>query len=188
MNSFFFSLAMVCTASPTADTGTSTIRSTCSVSYQRRAMPAPISGLSWWSPTITRDRLAQHRAAEIVHRHLRGGHRALAGRRRRRAVHVGEHADLDHVVRDLGQRRRRRTAPRRRALQARIVSWRTSVLLPLPSGHLAVLFDRELNPSGRSRSCNYSAVVVNAANEGRSMRVLREAGSMSCPETEGEVT
>src|SRR5450755_4300314 len=53
MNSFFFSLAMVCTASPTAETGTSTIRSTCSVSYQRRAMPAPISGLSWWSPTIT---------------------------------------------------------------------------------------------------------------------------------------
>src|SRR5450631_4393226 len=53
MSIFFFSLATFCTASPTADTGTSTIRSTCSVSYQRRAMPAPISGLSWWSPTIT---------------------------------------------------------------------------------------------------------------------------------------
>src|SRR5882724_2403428 len=53
MNSFFFSLAMFCTARPTAETGTSTIRSTCSTSYQRRAMAPPISGLSWWSPTIT---------------------------------------------------------------------------------------------------------------------------------------
>ena len=53
MNSFFFSLAMFCTARPTAETGTSTIRSTCSVSYQRRAIALPMSGLSWWSPTIT---------------------------------------------------------------------------------------------------------------------------------------
>src|SRR5437868_7039894 len=53
MKSFFFSLAMFCTARPTADTGTSTIRSTCSTSYQRRAMPPPMSGLSWWSPTTT---------------------------------------------------------------------------------------------------------------------------------------
>ena len=52
MNSFFFSLAMFCTARPTADTGTSTIRSTWSTSYQRRAMPPPMSGLSWWSPTM----------------------------------------------------------------------------------------------------------------------------------------
>ena len=44
------------------------------------------------------DRLAQHLAAEIVDRHLRGRDRALAGRRRRRAVHVGEHADLDLIV------------------------------------------------------------------------------------------
>jgi hypothetical protein len=43
---FFLSLAMVCTASPTADTGTSTITSTCSVSYQRRAIALPMSGLS----------------------------------------------------------------------------------------------------------------------------------------------
>jgi hypothetical protein len=53
MNSRFFSFAMFCTASPTADTGTSRITSTWSTSYHRRAMPAPISGLSWWSPTIT---------------------------------------------------------------------------------------------------------------------------------------
>src|SRR5438128_794548 len=52
MNSFFFSLAMFWTARPTADTGTSTIRSTWSTSYQRRAMPPPMSGLSWWSPTM----------------------------------------------------------------------------------------------------------------------------------------
>ena len=52
MNSFFFSLATFCTARPTADTGTSTIRSTWSTSYQRRAMPPPMSGLSWWSPTM----------------------------------------------------------------------------------------------------------------------------------------
>ena len=44
------------------------------------------------------DRLAQHLAAEIVDRHLRGGDRALAGRRRRGAVHVGENADLDDIV------------------------------------------------------------------------------------------
>ncbi len=44
------------------------------------------------------DRLAQNLAAEIVDRHLGGGHRALTGRRRRRPVHVGEHADLDHIV------------------------------------------------------------------------------------------
>src|SRR6185312_5697858 len=33
--------------------------------------------------------------------HLRRRHRALAGRRRGRSVHVGEHADLDDVVRNL---------------------------------------------------------------------------------------
>src|SRR5262249_5001467 len=38
--------------------------------------------------------------------HLRGGDRALSGRRRGRAVHVGEHADLDQIVGHLGQRRR----------------------------------------------------------------------------------
>ena len=43
---------MFWTARPTADTGTSTIKSTWSTSYQRRAMPPPISGLSWWSPTM----------------------------------------------------------------------------------------------------------------------------------------
>jgi hypothetical protein len=55
-----------------------------------------------------RDRLTQNLAAEIVHRHLRRGHGALAGGGGRRPVHVGEDADLDHVVRDLGQRRWRR--------------------------------------------------------------------------------
>ena len=40
------SVATFCTASPTADTGTSTIRSTCSVSYHFRASAAPMSGLS----------------------------------------------------------------------------------------------------------------------------------------------
>jgi hypothetical protein len=53
------------------------------------------------------NRLAQHLAAEIIDRHLRRRDRALAGRRRRRAVHIGEYADLDHVVRDLGACRRR---------------------------------------------------------------------------------
>jgi len=45
-----------------------------------------------------RNRLAEHGAAEIVHRHLCGGDRALSGRRRSRAVHVGQYADLDDVV------------------------------------------------------------------------------------------
>jgi len=53
------------------------------------------------------DRLAQHRAAEILHRHLRSRHRPLPGRSGGRSVHVGENADLDHVVRNLSQRRRR---------------------------------------------------------------------------------
>ena len=51
------------------------------------------------------DRLAQHLAAEIVDRHLRGRDRALTGRRRRRAVHVGENADLDDVIGNLRERR-----------------------------------------------------------------------------------
>jgi hypothetical protein len=51
------------------------------------------------------DRLAQHLAAEIVDRHLRGGHRSLTGRCGGRSVHVGENADLDHVVRDLSEHR-----------------------------------------------------------------------------------
>jgi len=49
------------------------------------------------------DRLAQHLAAEIVDRHLRCGDGALARRRGSRPVHVGEDADLDHIVRDLGE-------------------------------------------------------------------------------------
>ena len=108
MNSFFFSLAMVCTARPTAETGTSTIKSTCSTSYQRRAMRAADVRLELVVADDDADRLAQHLAAEIVDRHLRRGHRALAGRRRGRPVHVGEHADLDDVVGDLGEGRRRR--------------------------------------------------------------------------------
>ncbi len=51
------------------------------------------------------DRLAEHLAPEIIDRHLRRGHGALAGRRGRRPVHIGEDADLDHVVRYLGERR-----------------------------------------------------------------------------------
>jgi hypothetical protein len=53
------------------------------------------------------DRLVQHFTAEIVDRHLRRRHRALAGGRRGWAVHVGEHADLDDVVRNLRLRQRR---------------------------------------------------------------------------------
>ena len=47
------------------------------------------------------DRLAGDRAAEVVDGHLRRRHRALAGRRRRRAVHVGQNADLHNVVGNL---------------------------------------------------------------------------------------
>src|SRR5204862_3245468 len=54
------------------------------------------------------DRLAEYLAAEIVDRHLRGGDRALTGRRRCRTVHVGEDADLDHVVGNLRERGGRR--------------------------------------------------------------------------------
>ena len=97
------------------------------------------------------DRLAEHLAAEIVDRHLRRGHRALAGRCRRRPVHVGEDADLDRVVRDLGKRRLRRQASRRRTPQARILFWlRSQVSSPLRFGALAVFIDRECSPAGPS--------------------------------------
>ena len=59
------------------------------------------------------DRLAQNLAAEIVHRHLRRGHRSLAGRRGRGAVHIGENPDLDHIVRHLRQCRGHRQHRRR---------------------------------------------------------------------------
>jgi hypothetical protein len=47
------------------------------------------------------DRLAQHFSAEILDRHLGGGHRANAGNIRINARHVLEHANLDHTVGDL---------------------------------------------------------------------------------------
>ena len=47
------------------------------------------------------DRLAQNVAAEIRHRHFGGRHRARSGRRRSRPRHVGQHADLHHVVGNL---------------------------------------------------------------------------------------
>jgi len=47
------------------------------------------------------DRLAQNRAAEVLDRHSRGGDGARTVRRRGGAGHVGEHADLDHIVRNL---------------------------------------------------------------------------------------
>ena len=53
------------------------------------------------------DRFAQHLAAEIVDRHLRGGDRSLPGRRGCRPVHVGENADFHDVVRYLSQGSRR---------------------------------------------------------------------------------
>ena len=47
------------------------------------------------------DRLAEHRAAEILHRHLRGRHRADAGDVCVDARHVLDHADFHHAVGDL---------------------------------------------------------------------------------------
>ena len=48
------------------------------------------------------DGLAKHASPEIIDGHLRRRHRALTRRRRGGTVHVGEHADLDGVVGDLG--------------------------------------------------------------------------------------
>src|SRR5262245_1907258 len=53
------------------------------------------------------DGLAQDLAAEIVDSHLCRRHRALAGRGRPRAVHVGKHADFDDIIGDLRERRSR---------------------------------------------------------------------------------
>jgi len=52
------------------------------------------------------DRLARHRGAEILGRHLRRDHRTFAGRIRGGPGQVGQHADLHHVVGDLRRRRR----------------------------------------------------------------------------------
>ena len=111
------------------------------------------------------DRLAQHLAAEIVDRHLRGGDRALPGRRGCRPVHVGENADLDHVVRDLGQRRRRRQQ------QGRERSKRESVLAGIPVSSRGprrigrILIGRRLSAS--VLFFNYSAARVNSRRPGR---------------------
>jgi hypothetical protein len=47
------------------------------------------------------DRLSLHFAAEIRPCHLRRDQRAGAGSVGIKAVHIGQHADLDDVVRDL---------------------------------------------------------------------------------------
>ena len=52
-----------------------------------------------------RDRLAQHLAAEIVDRHLRGGDRSETCRRRGRSGQVGQHTDLHCVIGKLGERK-----------------------------------------------------------------------------------
>ena len=47
------SLAILATAKPTDEVGTSAIMSTLSVSYHWRAMLEPTSGLFWWSAPTT---------------------------------------------------------------------------------------------------------------------------------------
>ena len=71
----FFSRAMSPTASATAELGMSTIMSTPSFSYQRRAMPVPMSGLFWWSAERTSTLRLRLLAAVILDRHLRGDDR-----------------------------------------------------------------------------------------------------------------
>jgi hypothetical protein len=44
------------------------------------------------------DRLAEHLAAEILHRHAHGRDRAFAGFMRELTGHVGQHPDLHHIV------------------------------------------------------------------------------------------
>jgi hypothetical protein len=51
------------------------------------------------------DLLAEHRAAEVLDRHLRRDHRALAAQIGVEPRHVGQDADLDDVAGDLGRRR-----------------------------------------------------------------------------------
>jgi len=80
------------------------------------------------------DGFAEHRAAEVVDRHLRRSHRALAGRRRGRAVHVGQHADFHDVVGDLreccgrrqhggGERCKRRQESQKHYLSSQLPAW-----------------------------------------------------------------
>ena len=84
------------------------ITSTCSVSNQRPAMVAATSALfctSAWTISIF---LPTDRAAEIVDRHLHGDDGAGAVDVGIEARHVGEHAQLHHVVGQLLGRRGRR--------------------------------------------------------------------------------
>ena len=87
-----------------------------------------MSGLIWCVGGNQRDRLAQNLAAEIVDRHLRGGHRARARRGRRRTGQVGEDADFHDIVGNSARWRRRseKTNSVARANETQIRSHRRS--------------------------------------------------------------
>ena len=89
------------TASATPEFGTSTITSTLSTSYHWRAMLRADVGLVLVVGGDDLDLHALLRGAEVLDRHARGDHRARRPRGRRRGSTVVQHADLDHVVRDL---------------------------------------------------------------------------------------
>ena len=90
-----------CTASAMAELGTSGSCRPCRSRtsggrWPRRCPPVLMVGRDHF------DRLAQHGAAEILDRHLHGLDAVLAGQVGHHAGLVAQHADLDHVVRDLG--------------------------------------------------------------------------------------
>src|SRR5205807_7909410 len=111
------------------------------------------------------DRLAQHLAAEIVDRHLRGGDRALTGRRRCRTVHVGEDADLDHVVGNLRERGGRRQHRGREYSQPGKVPGEHPVFSSLESARWLLVFRRRFDPP-IGLICNYFAPASTWPNGG----------------------
>ena len=72
-------------------------------------MLEPTSGLFWWSAETISTFMPLRGGAEVLDRHLRGEHRALAGDVGIQARHVVHDADLDHVVGNLRLRSRRAT-------------------------------------------------------------------------------
>jgi hypothetical protein len=84
--------------------------STFSTSYQRRAIAVARSGLFWWSAEDHLDLVAEHLAAEILHRHLGGLERPFAAVIGIDPGLIVQNADLDAL-------RRRRRAIKDRSMR-----------------------------------------------------------------------
>ena len=100
-NALPLSFVIWLTASATPEFGTSTITSTLSVSYHWRAIAEPTSGLFWWSAETISTLMPRFSMPESSTAILRRDDGTGARQVRVQARHVGQDADLDHVVGNL---------------------------------------------------------------------------------------